>query len=188
MELEGSFPHSQQTEGSLPYSQEPSIGPYPEPDKSNPHHPILSIQDPSQYYSPTYVLVFLVVSFLLVLPPVTYTRSLHSCYIPVVNFRMRSLTSTNCKTSRDSAVGIATGYGLDEWRVGIRVPVGSRMFIFPYLSDRFWGSLRLLSNWHQGILLGVKRPGIDANDLPPISDDVKKTWIYISTLPYAFLG
>jgi hypothetical protein len=29
-------------EGSLPHSQEPSTGPYPEPDRSNPYHPILS--------------------------------------------------------------------------------------------------------------------------------------------------
>jgi hypothetical protein len=29
-------------EGSLPRSQEPSTGPYPEPDRSNPHHPIPS--------------------------------------------------------------------------------------------------------------------------------------------------
>jgi hypothetical protein len=29
-------------EGSLPYSQEPSTGPYPELDQSNPYHPILS--------------------------------------------------------------------------------------------------------------------------------------------------
>jgi hypothetical protein len=27
-------------EGSLPYSQEPSTGPYSEPDQSNPSHPI----------------------------------------------------------------------------------------------------------------------------------------------------
>jgi hypothetical protein len=29
-------------EGSLPCSQEPSTGPYPEPDQSNPYYPILS--------------------------------------------------------------------------------------------------------------------------------------------------
>jgi hypothetical protein len=29
--------------GSLLPSQEPSIGPYPEPDRSNPHNPILSL-------------------------------------------------------------------------------------------------------------------------------------------------
>jgi hypothetical protein len=30
-------------EGSLPRSQEPSTGPYPKPDESNPYHPILSL-------------------------------------------------------------------------------------------------------------------------------------------------
>jgi hypothetical protein len=30
-------------ESLLPPSQEPSTGPYPEPDQSNPHHPILSL-------------------------------------------------------------------------------------------------------------------------------------------------
>jgi hypothetical protein len=29
-------------EGSLPCSQEPSTSPYPEPDRSNPYHPILT--------------------------------------------------------------------------------------------------------------------------------------------------
>jgi hypothetical protein len=32
-----------ETEGSLPWSQEPSTGPYPEPDQSSPYHPILSL-------------------------------------------------------------------------------------------------------------------------------------------------
>jgi hypothetical protein len=30
-------------EGSLPRSQEPSTGPYPEPDQSNPYYPIISV-------------------------------------------------------------------------------------------------------------------------------------------------
>jgi hypothetical protein len=29
--------------------------------------------------------------------------------------------------SRDSAVGVATGYGLDDWGFRVRVPVGSRI-------------------------------------------------------------
>jgi hypothetical protein len=33
-------------EGSLPCSQEPSTGHYPEPDQFNPSHPILSLYDP----------------------------------------------------------------------------------------------------------------------------------------------
>jgi hypothetical protein len=34
-------------EVSLPRSEEISAGPYPEPDQSNPHRPILSLQDSS---------------------------------------------------------------------------------------------------------------------------------------------
>jgi hypothetical protein len=34
-----------EAEGSFPSPQEPSTGPYPEPDESSPHHPILSLED-----------------------------------------------------------------------------------------------------------------------------------------------
>jgi hypothetical protein len=30
-------------EGSLPHSQEPSTGPYPEPDQSSPNHPTVPL-------------------------------------------------------------------------------------------------------------------------------------------------
>jgi hypothetical protein len=33
--------------------------------------------------------------------------------------------------SRDSVVGIATSYGLDDGGVGVRIPVGSRILSFP---------------------------------------------------------
>jgi hypothetical protein len=66
---------------------------------------------------------------------------------------------TLCGTfrSRDSVVGIATCYGLDNRGVGVRVPVGSRIFSSPYRPDRLWGPLNLLSNGYRGQSgLGVK--------------------------------
>jgi hypothetical protein len=38
--------HFMEPGGSLTCSQEPSTGPYPEPDRSNPYYPILSLKDP----------------------------------------------------------------------------------------------------------------------------------------------
>jgi hypothetical protein len=44
------------------------------------------------------------------------------------------------------AVTIATGYGLDNWVVGDRVPVLSSKLIPPYCPDGLWGPSFLLSN------------------------------------------
>jgi hypothetical protein len=53
--------------------------------------------------------------------------------------------------SRDSAVGIATGYGLDGRGVGVRVPVQSRIFCSPRCPDRLWDLPSLLSNGYRGL-------------------------------------
>jgi hypothetical protein len=55
------------------------------------------------------------------------------------------------KGSRDSAVGIATAYGLDDTEIGVRVPIGSRIFTSPSRPDRLWGPANLLSNGYQGL-------------------------------------
>jgi hypothetical protein len=52
--------------------------------------------------------------------------------------------------SRDSSVGIATGYGLDDWGVGVRVPVASRIFSSARRPDRLWGPPNPLSNGYRG--------------------------------------
>jgi hypothetical protein len=90
--------------------------------------------------------------------------------------------------SRDSTVGIATGYGLDGQGVGVQVPVGSRIFSSPRRPDRFWGPFNLLSNGYWELFPRGKMAGREANHSPPASAEVKKMWIYTSTSPYAFMA
>jgi hypothetical protein len=53
--------------------------------------------------------------------------------------------------SRDSVVGIAKACGLDDRGVGVRAPVGSRIFSPPRRPDRHWGPSSLLSNAYRGL-------------------------------------
>jgi hypothetical protein len=48
--------------------------------------------------------------------------------------------------SLDNVVGIATAYGLDDRGVGVRVPVGPKIFTSPCRRDRLWDTPSLLSN------------------------------------------
>jgi hypothetical protein len=57
---------------------------------------------------------------------------------------------------RDSAVGIATSYCLDDRGIGFRVPVVSKIFTSSCRANRLWGSPNFQSP-------GVKRPGPDAD-------------------------
>jgi hypothetical protein len=53
--------------------------------------------------------------------------------------------------SWDSVAGMATGYGLDDRGVGVRVPVGSRIFSSPRSPGQLWGPHNLLSNEYRGL-------------------------------------
>jgi hypothetical protein len=55
--------------------------------------------------------------------------------------------------SRDSTIGKVTGYGLHDRRVGVRVPVASRILSSPRRPDRFWDPPNVLSNAYQGLFL-----------------------------------
>jgi hypothetical protein len=65
--------------------------------------------------------------------------------------------------SRDGVIGIATGYGLDDRGVGVRVPVGSRICSSP----RPLGPTQPPIQWASGALSpGVKWPGREADHSP----------------------
>jgi hypothetical protein len=73
--------------------------------------------------------------------------------------------------ARDSTVSIATGYGLDDREVGVRVPIESRNFSSPRRPDGFWGPSSLLFNGYcgGGLSAGVKRPGREVDHSSPTS-------------------
>jgi hypothetical protein len=52
-------------------------------------------------------------------------RNGHSIVVNALIWRRLKL-STSLLWSRDSSVGKATGYGLDDQRDGVRVPIGTR--------------------------------------------------------------
>jgi hypothetical protein len=84
-------------------------------------------------------------------------------------------TTNYTHRSRDSSVGIATGYGLDGRGVRDLIPGGSRIFSFPHNADRLWGPPNLLSNGYGGAFApGVKRPGRETHHSVPTTAEVKK--------------
>jgi hypothetical protein len=88
---------------------------------------------------------------------------------------------------RGCVVSIATSCELDERGVGVRVPVGSR--IFSMSSRPVLGSTQPPIQWVPAALSPrVKRQGRETEHSPPASADVKKMWIYMSTPPYVFMA
>jgi hypothetical protein len=73
--------------------------------------------------------------------------------------------------SRDSSVGIATGYGLDGW---VSIPSRGNIFPFSTVSRQDLGPTQPPIQWvAMDIFPGVKRPGREADHSPPRSAEVK---------------
>jgi hypothetical protein len=130
-------------------------------------------------------------------------EKLLSCYIYV--YVCVCFSSVFLKQrSQDSTVGIATGYRLDDQRVRVQVPVGSRIFSSPSHPDRFWGPPSLLSNGYWRLFpqgksdRGVKlttylwlvprsRKCGSLHPLPPCLHGISVSWVKHRdnfTLPY----
>jgi hypothetical protein len=97
-------------------------------------------------FHPPYIIVTHDDSFLFLRTWAYYLKTNSVCIISVgynhkVSYRCyacKRWTTHNIKHmtgSRDSAVGMATSYGLDGRGVGVRVPIGSRIFSSPRRPD-----------------------------------------------------
>jgi hypothetical protein len=73
--------------------------------------------------------------------------------LSLVNHFSKEINITLFMESRDSAVGIMNGCWLDNRGVGVRVPVGQRIFISLYRLHLLWGPRNLSSIEFQGISL-----------------------------------
>jgi hypothetical protein len=76
--------------------------------------------------------------------------------------------------SRDGSVGIALGYGLDDRGSGVRFPAGAGNISLHHRVQK--GSDAHPASYpvgNKGSFPGVKRPGREADHLPPSSAEVK---------------
>jgi hypothetical protein len=87
--------------------------------------------------------------------------------------------------SRSRPVGIATGYGLDDRGVLVRIPVGSTISILHRFQIGSGTHSSLYTKGTEGaISSGVKRPGREPDQQSPITAEVKKEMNQYIHSPY----
>jgi hypothetical protein len=100
----------------------------------------------------------------------------------IANFKT-NMKVTFLTGSRDSAVGIATGYGLDDSGGSVKNVLLSTSF-----RPAMWSTQPPIQLVSRARTPGIKQPGHEANHSHPGGAEVKKIWIYTSTTPHAFIA
>jgi hypothetical protein len=91
--------------------------------------------------------------------------------------------------SRDSSVGIALGYGLDDRGSRVRFSAGAGNFSLHHHVQNGSGAHPASYRRILGALsLGIKRSGCEADHSPPSIAEVKNEWSYTSTPQYVFMA
>jgi hypothetical protein len=91
--------------------------------------------------------------------------------------------------SRDSSVGIALGYGLDDRGSRVRFPAGAGNFSLHHRIQNGAGvHPASYPMGTRGSFPGVKRPGREADHSPSSRAEVKNAWSYTSTPQYVFMA
>jgi hypothetical protein len=98
---------------------------------------------------------------------------------------------TSWSESRNSSVGIALGYGLDDWGSRVRFPAGAGIFFSTTASRTALGPAQPHIKWVPGSLsLGVKMPEREVDHSPPSSAEVNECvelYLY-SPIRYSWRG
>jgi hypothetical protein len=122
-----------------------------------------------------------------------FLRSLHAEAVnsngTVSSIRPRHLVSTSFPTHCTLPTLPFHSLYLGRPRDRSSSPGRVKNFVFSASSRPVLGPTQPPIQWVQWALsLEVKRPGREADHLPPTSAEVQKTWIYTSTPPYAFMA
>jgi hypothetical protein len=105
-------------------------------------------------------------------------------FLPVAIISVQIITK-----SRDSSVGIALGYGLDDRGSRVRFPAGAGNFSLHHRVQN--GSGAHPSSYPMGTrgsFPGVKRPGVKLTTHLYVMQRSKNEWSYTSTPQYAFMA
>jgi hypothetical protein len=96
-------------------------------------------------------------------------------YCDVSEARRYFASTIQVARSRVSSGSIVSDYGLDDRAIGVRSPVGAKIFPLVSASRPALGPTQPPVKWVQGVLSpGVKaRPGLDADHSHPSSAEVK---------------